>query len=216
MYSKIVNPLTGRKVSVTGKLGKTILNTYLNILSGGEGGGRGESRATLTEDSLKINLTIKRGGGGALFCSVNINPNKTITDLVEEIINKLNKSPSYTSMVTPAWNKDILKLIDRRGGQKWPPIAPMTATNTLKDMNIIYDQDLYFIKQLFSIETADEIHAIRTLATSAADAARAEREDREFMAILNEVDATWGDSYDSDDDSEEEVPSGIGDSWRVV
>ena len=216
MYSKIVNPLTGRKVSVTGKLGKTILNTYLNILSGGEGGGRGESRATLTEDSLKINLTIKRGVGGALFCSVNINPNKTITDLVEEIINKLNKSPSYTSMVTPAWNKDILKLIDRRGEQKWPPIAPMTATNTLKDMNIIYDQDLYFIKQLFSIETADEIHAIRTLATSAADAARAEREDREFMAILNEVDATWGDSYDSDDDSEEEVPSGIGDSWRVV
>ena len=86
----------------------------------------------------------------------------------------------------------------------------------VKDMNIIYDQDLYFIKQLFSIETADEIHAIRTLATSAADAARAEREDREFMAILNEVDATWGDSYDSDDDSEEEVPSGIGDSWRVV
>lgn len=216
MYSKIVNPLTGRKVSVTGKLGKTILNTYLNILSGGEGGGRGESRATLTEDSLKINLTIKRGGEGALFCSVNINPNKTITDLVEEIINKLNKSPSYTSVVTPAWNKDILKLIDRRGEQKWPPIAPMTATNTLKDMNIIYDQDLYFIKQLFSIETADEIHAIRTLATSAVDAARAEREDREFMAILNEVDATWGDSYDSDDDSEEEVPSGIGDSWRVV
>ena len=39
MYSKIVNPMTGRKVSITGKLGKTILNTYLNVLSGGTFGG---------------------------------------------------------------------------------------------------------------------------------------------------------------------------------
>lgn len=92
----------------------------------------------------------------------------------------------------------------------------MIATNTLKDMNITHNQDLYFIKQLFSIETANEIHAIRTLATSAADVVRVEREDREFMAMMAEVDATWGDSYDSDDDSEEEVPSGIGDSWSVV
>ena len=35
MYSKIINPLTGRKVSITGKLGKTVLRNYLQVLIGG-------------------------------------------------------------------------------------------------------------------------------------------------------------------------------------
>mgnify|MGYP006106245581 CR=1 FL=1 len=35
MYSKIVNPKTGRKVSVKSRLGKTIIRKYLFILSGG-------------------------------------------------------------------------------------------------------------------------------------------------------------------------------------
>ena len=37
MYSKIVNPKTGRSVIVTGKLGRLILKNYINVL---EGGGR--------------------------------------------------------------------------------------------------------------------------------------------------------------------------------
>ena len=35
MYSKIVNPKTGRKVSVTSRLGKSIVRKYLNVLTGG-------------------------------------------------------------------------------------------------------------------------------------------------------------------------------------
>ena len=35
MYSKIVNPITGRKVDVTGTLGKQIVRKYLNVLMGG-------------------------------------------------------------------------------------------------------------------------------------------------------------------------------------
>ena len=35
MYSKIVNPKTGRKVSVKSRLGKNILRKYLFILNGG-------------------------------------------------------------------------------------------------------------------------------------------------------------------------------------
>ena len=35
MYSKIVNPKTGRKVSVTSRLGKSIVRNYLNVLTGG-------------------------------------------------------------------------------------------------------------------------------------------------------------------------------------
>lgn len=34
-YSKIVNPRTGRKVSVNGKLGREILKQYMNVLVGG-------------------------------------------------------------------------------------------------------------------------------------------------------------------------------------
>ena len=36
MYSLIVSPITGRKVSVNGKLGKSILRNYINVLYGGE------------------------------------------------------------------------------------------------------------------------------------------------------------------------------------
>ena len=36
MYSKIVNPKTGRRVSITSRLGKEILRNYLSILVGGE------------------------------------------------------------------------------------------------------------------------------------------------------------------------------------
>ena len=35
MYSKITNPITGRKVSITGKLGRKILKDYLTVLNGG-------------------------------------------------------------------------------------------------------------------------------------------------------------------------------------
>lgn len=35
MYSKITNPITGRKISINGKLGKTILRNYLLVLRGG-------------------------------------------------------------------------------------------------------------------------------------------------------------------------------------
>jgi len=37
MYSKIVNPTTGRKVNVNSQLGKDILRRYLEILTGGSG-----------------------------------------------------------------------------------------------------------------------------------------------------------------------------------
>mgnify|MGYP006142185123 FL=1 len=34
-YSKIVNPKTGRKVSISGRIGREILKQYLNVLTGG-------------------------------------------------------------------------------------------------------------------------------------------------------------------------------------
>ena len=38
MWQKIINPKTGRKVSITSKLGKNILNNYINQLQNGGSG----------------------------------------------------------------------------------------------------------------------------------------------------------------------------------
>jgi len=36
MYSKIINPKTGRKVNVNGRLGKSIIRNYIVFVNGGE------------------------------------------------------------------------------------------------------------------------------------------------------------------------------------
>jgi len=37
MYSKIINPKTGRAVNVNGRIGKQILKNYIDVMNGGEG-----------------------------------------------------------------------------------------------------------------------------------------------------------------------------------
>ena len=44
MYSKIVNPKTGRKVSIKSKLGKSILLSYINYSLGGTSIADGKSK----------------------------------------------------------------------------------------------------------------------------------------------------------------------------
>ena len=48
MYSKIINPETGRSVLINGQLGKNILRTYLKVLEGGSGEGRSALNQTAT------------------------------------------------------------------------------------------------------------------------------------------------------------------------
>ena len=52
MYSKIINPETGRSVLVNGLLGKNILKKYLSVL--GSGGGN-QGMENETEDLVKKN-----------------------------------------------------------------------------------------------------------------------------------------------------------------
>jgi hypothetical protein len=60
MYDKIVNPLTGRKVSVSGKIGNSILNGYLTQL-GGSSSSNNPSRDSLQQSGLaKRRATLKR------------------------------------------------------------------------------------------------------------------------------------------------------------
>jgi len=56
MYSKIINPETGRKVSVKGKLGKQILNNYLVNMNGGSG-----SKASALTYSIGTIIDTKTG-----------------------------------------------------------------------------------------------------------------------------------------------------------
>ena len=56
MYSKIINPVTGRKVSIYGKIGKKIINNYLNQL-----GGKASPCAEFHGKPLKCNSYSKDG-----------------------------------------------------------------------------------------------------------------------------------------------------------
>ena len=68
MYSLIVSPITGRKVSVNGKLGKSILRNYINVLYGGSGysdvakgaPGRNISDFLTGDDKKNVAVTKKR------------------------------------------------------------------------------------------------------------------------------------------------------------
>ena len=56
MYSKIVNPKTGRKVSIGGKIGRQILRNYLIVLS--EGGAQARAWAASSPLRRKIALAL--------------------------------------------------------------------------------------------------------------------------------------------------------------
>ena len=52
MYSKIVNPKTGRKVSIKSKLGKTIIQNYINYSDGGASIVDGRSKKKVYFDEI--------------------------------------------------------------------------------------------------------------------------------------------------------------------
>ncbi len=53
MYSKIVNPETGRKVNIDSKLGQTILKKYLDNIKGGNGSAKQKSKKARAQNSQK-------------------------------------------------------------------------------------------------------------------------------------------------------------------
>jgi hypothetical protein len=64
-YNKIINPLTGRKVNITSKLGKKILRNYLNQLGGAKNPHTGKEWSSykckgLSEDDCENLDTWKR------------------------------------------------------------------------------------------------------------------------------------------------------------
>ena len=95
-YSKIINPETGRKVSINGRLGKEILQRYINVLVGGSSKRQADLRRKLIQDSAK--LSAKRS---AVLAQHGVTATNVLNDFESEIkaleyIKKLNASNPNT------------------------------------------------------------------------------------------------------------------------
>jgi hypothetical protein len=64
MYSKIVNPATGRKISINSKKGKAVLKNYINIVSGGGFTNLKDNGTTALPNYNAIQQNIKNLEGG--------------------------------------------------------------------------------------------------------------------------------------------------------
>tara|TARA_B110000211_G_scaffold210528_1_gene248681 strand:- start:8409 stop:8672 length:264 start_codon:yes stop_codon:yes gene_type:complete len=64
MYSKIVNPATGRKISINSKKGKAVLKNYINIVSGGSLANLKDNITPALPDYDAIQQNIKNLEGG--------------------------------------------------------------------------------------------------------------------------------------------------------
>tara|TARA_B110000977_G_scaffold138669_1_gene176116 strand:- start:520 stop:1044 length:525 start_codon:yes stop_codon:yes gene_type:complete len=61
MYTKVVNPKTGRKVAITSRLGKQIIKNYLNYLRGGESTGGEELSAAQRYKAQMTSIATMKG-----------------------------------------------------------------------------------------------------------------------------------------------------------
>ena len=196
MYSKIVNPATGRKVSITGRLGKTILKKYFNVLNGGA---RVEGRmATLSpeflEDLRKITISVM-STDNVVKGKFIIDSTLSLADLVNRVIEILNISGDH-------WNADNIQLI-AGGGGIWPTRADGThadGTHTIQDIGILTDSNVFFKTKSQSVA---ELVAVNKRID--AEAAKRVARQRELDAAeLDEIAAAWGVSGDSEDSEDSE------------
>ena len=201
MYSKIVNPATGRKVSITGRLGKTILKKYFNVLNGGA---RGEGRmATLSpeflEDLRKITISVM-STDNVVKGKFIIDSTLSLADLVNRVIEILNISGDH-------WNADNIQLI-ADGRVIWPTRADGThadgthadGTHTIQDIGILTDSNVFFKTKSQSVA---ELVAVNKRID--AEAAKRVARQRELDAAeLDEIAAAWGVSGDSEDSEDSE------------
>jgi len=121
MYTKIVNPKTGRRVSIKGKLGKSILRNYLNVLSGGSAaaGGTSSDDEYLDPDDPFFYTDNIAEADGFLFPSLDV-PSDTSSPLQEiDIdcdlnINQADRTPlgsgTFKTAYKPRCNRKFGKL----------------------------------------------------------------------------------------------------------
>ena len=189
MYSKIVNPKTGRKVSITGRLGKTILRNYFNVLNGGSA-----RDATLTPDFLVglSNITISVMSLNKVAKGEFMIDNKApLSDLVDRIIELLNTSDDH-------WNIDNLKLI-RNGEEIWPTGAD--GTLSLQEIGVIMDSTIYYMEHLLDSTTLTAAAEIKDAEEAEGIAKQRALDEQELDQLEDQMEREWSPSdFGSDDD----------------
>jgi len=125
MYSKITNPETGRKISINGKLGKTILRNYINVLQGGDLTTK-KSRKKIQK--RKKNILIK---GGAL----------ALGPITSSALGSYNTLPSNTDwdMTPPMTGGPSRAYNPYATGDDISPFAPTDALN-VKEQTAKYEK----------------------------------------------------------------------------
>ena len=125
MYRKIVNPISGKKVSLTGKLGKQILRKYLNYLNGGDkqmaiivGQLRAQSEACaskvaelekeLTQAKDALAVAKKKELEGAAFDEMNEDQFRELSDETRKIKRTALKFKDKSVAETKAKNKAMI------------------------------------------------------------------------------------------------------------
>jgi len=85
-YSKIINPKTGRKVSVNGRLGKEILKQYINVLVGGVSPERrAELKEKFAQDADAAAETRARGNEAASEVLNNFEAEREAMELLKQL-----------------------------------------------------------------------------------------------------------------------------------
>ena len=204
MYSKIVNPKTGRKVSITGRIGKTILRNYFNVLNGGSA-----RDATLNPDYLTglSNITISvKSARNEVKGDFMIDSKSSLADLVNRIIDILNTTDGH-------WNSDNIILI-ANGERIWPsgtnPSQPLQEIGIFTDITIVYMERLESLAKALGAQEFKDAEEAEVVARQRA------LDEEELDMLEGQTGREWSPSFDSEDDEVNEFARHFRDPREVV
>ena len=153
MYSKIVNPKTGRKVNVNSVFGKKILRKYLSVLKGGassqwaSGGASAEERPLRCPDTFPISCgkhnvfadpdaRVNLCGTTVFECITQSDPDS----LIENECDTIYTQPNERCSNTPApFAELITTALDQT---KWGRLPPRSGEETSADI-VMFSHDVF-------------------------------------------------------------------------
>ena len=170
MYKKIINPKTGRKVSIYGKIGKKILNNYIKLIGGTAAADSGAAAADSgaaaadseaieehtytehtysdpTEEQIQDEMLIlKERTGDSLW----INP-----DYLREIAIYNLEHPPDKNITRPTripFNRNVFSRKDFKKGRYF---APQDHRFSPENLHAIFPGDIAYSETLLSIDPND-------------------------------------------------------------
>lgn len=144
MYKKIVNPETGRKVSINNKIGKKILSNYINVLRGGkriDGSFRGIVNEFCGDDAIVI--ASKRNCSERQLISLEFIDSDFFNNLMI----------AYSDVFEGEKNMDDTKLIEKITAMADKVKFPFHPKNITKDNTIILEG---FYSKYINLDTDKE------------------------------------------------------------